>query len=188
VFLLRALLAAQPLWRRGRAEVGGAIPATRPAAGRAEPAGTWSTKATTAWARTTEAAAPARGTGSPEASASATETAGPGGEAASRPRGWAIFASPSFAHGQIAALKRLGVELLDDLFGDRALDELDEGEATRAAGFPIDRHDNVGRLCDGREMGPEVSLTCPVREVSDEQTDCQDFLVKGDCLSIGARF
>jgi hypothetical protein len=37
----------------------------------------------------------------------------------------------------------LGIELPDDVFGDLALGELHESEATRAARLAIDRHDDV---------------------------------------------
>jgi hypothetical protein len=75
-------------------------------------------------------------------------------------------------------LEGLRVELLDHCFGNGAVGELDEREATRTAGLAIDRHGNVGRLGDGRKVSAKVGFTCAVREVPDEQTDCQDLLVK----------
>jgi hypothetical protein len=74
-------------------------------------------------------------------------------------------------------LKRLRVETLDDFLGVGAVHELDEREPAGASGFPIDRHDDVGRLSDGREVGAEVRFRSAVREIADEQTDCQGFLV-----------
>jgi hypothetical protein len=43
----------------------------------------------------------------------------------------------------------------------------------------------VGRLCDGREVSPKISLTRTVGEVPDEQTDCQGLLVKSPLLAAG---
>jgi hypothetical protein len=40
-------------------------------------------------------------------------------------------------------LKRLGVELADDLFRNVPLGELDKGESARASGLAIDRHDDM---------------------------------------------
>ena len=75
-------------------------------------------------------------------------------------------------------MKRLRVEFLDDVFGDGAIGELDEGEAPWSAGLAIDRHSNVGWLSDSRQVSAKVGLTCPVREIPDKQTDCQVLLVK----------
>jgi len=72
----------------------------------------------------------------------------------------------------------LGVELFDDAFGDFALREFNEREAAGPAGFPIDRHDDVGRLCDGREVGAQIRLRRAVRKVPNEQTDCQVCLLE----------
>jgi hypothetical protein len=36
----------------------------------------------------------------------------------------------------------------------------------------------VGRLCDRCEVGAEIRLARTIREVPDEQTDCQGLLVK----------
>jgi hypothetical protein len=79
-------------------------------------------------------------------------------------------------------LERLHVELLDDFFSDRALDEFNEREAAWTAGLAIDRHDDVGRLGDGGEMSAEIRFGRTVREIPDEQTDCQNSLVKRRCL------
>ena len=59
---------------------------------------------------------------------------------------------------------------------------LDEREPARAAGLAIDRHDDVGRLSDGREVGSKVRFGGTVREIPDEQTNCQGFLVKDGLL------
>jgi hypothetical protein len=73
----------------------------------------------------------------------------------------------------------LCVELPDDFGGKRRVGELDEREAARTSRLPIDRHDDVGRFRDGREVGSKISFRRAVRQVSDEQTDCQGSLVKG---------
>jgi hypothetical protein len=49
----------------------------------------------------------------------------------------------------------------------------------------------MGRFCDDGEVGAEIGLGRPVWEISDEQTDCQNFLVKAGkaaAPSRGARF
>ena len=116
-------------------------------------------EATSAWTRSAE----------PAAATEATWTRG-----ARR----AILTRTRFADSQAASLEGLGVESLDDFFGGSPLDELDERESARPAGLAIDRHDDVGRFCDGREVGFEIRFGRTVRQVSDEQTDCQSFLVK----------
>jgi hypothetical protein len=174
VFLLRALLAAQaPRWS-GRAEVGAAVTSARTSRGtagtagpRAEAAaGTRAAESTarTARARAAEAAARRAGT--------RTEAAG------ARTTGWAVFARAGFAHRQVPALEWLRVELLDDFFRHGALGELDEREAAWTAGLAIDRHDDVGRFRDSGEVRAEIRFACTVGEIPDEQTDCQDSLVK----------
>ena len=74
-----------------------------------------------------------------------------------------ILAGPRFAHREVAPLERLLVEALDHFLGDRTLGELDEREAAGTAGLAIDRHDHMGRLCDGREVGPEIRFGGVVR-------------------------
>jgi hypothetical protein len=75
-------------------------------------------------------------------------------------------------------LKRLCVEFADDFFSDGPVRELHERESARTTGFAVNRHGDVGGLCDGGEVGSEVRLAGTVGEVSDEQTDCQGLLVK----------
>lgn len=75
-------------------------------------------------------------------------------------------------------MKRLRVEFADDFFSDGPVRELHEREPARATGLPINRHGNVRGLCDGGKVGSEVRLAGTVREISDEQTDCQGLLVK----------
>jgi hypothetical protein len=70
-------------------------------------------------------------------------------------------------------LKRLGIELPHDLVGDGAVGEFDKRKATRTAGFAVHGHDNVGRLRDRCEVSSKISFRRAVRQVSDEQTDCQ---------------
>ena len=68
------------------------------------------------------------------------------------------------------------------------LRKLDERESARTTGLAIDRHGDVGGLCDGREVGAEIRFARAVREVPDEQTDCQGLLVKYPAGRGGARF
>jgi hypothetical protein len=72
----------------------------------------------------------------------------------------------------------LRVEFLDDVFGDGAVREFHEREAAGTTGLAIDRHNDMGRLCDGGKVGAKIRFTCSVRQVPDEQTDCQCSLVK----------
>ncbi len=162
MFLLSALFAAEPAGWCWRTEVCGPIPAACP------------------WRRSRER---------PRARA---ESSGPGRTADTRAATWRtrresthagrpgrpILAGTGLADRECPPLKRLGVELLDDGFGDRAIGEFHERETAWPAGFPVDRHHNVGRFCHGGEMCAEVRFICAVREVPDEQTDCQNFLVR----------
>ena len=163
MLLLRAFLgAAQPPRRRRRAEVRAAIAAPR-RGGRAE--------AAAARARTSESAWPAR------ARAAEAPSLRPWPEPTLA--GWTrrtILARARLADGEVAPLKWLRIESLDDFVGLAAVRKLDEREAAWTAGLTIDRHDNVGGLCDGSEVGAEVRLTGSVRQVPDEQTDCQGLL------------
>ena len=154
-----ALLAAQPLGRCGRAEVGAAIAAAGTHRG--------------SWPGTKTATAATR----PWAAKAAARTAGARSKSLSG-RPWrTIFARTRFADGEAAPLERLCIEPLDDLLGLSAVEELDEGKATRTPGLAIHRHDNVGGFGDGREVGAKISFAGPVGEVPDEQTDSQGFLV-----------
>jgi hypothetical protein len=172
VLLLRFLRTAQTLGWSGRAEVGGAIAST--GSGRAAVAATAGPRATeTAWSSTEAAATgtrttePARGTRPRTAEAAGTWSA------------WrTILTRARFADRQAASLERLRVEALDDLFSFLAFDELDKREAAGAAGLTIDRHDDMGGLCDWRKVSTEVSLRGAVGQIPDEQTDCQVLLVK----------
>ena len=180
VLLRRALLAAKPLGRRGRAEVGAAITTARThgTASRAR-----SSKSATARTRPSESTAwtwPAKSAAWPRSAEPATTRARseslPG-----RPR-WPILAGARFADREIAPLERLRIETLDDFLGLRAVDKLNEGEATGTPGFPIDRHHDVGGFGDSCEVSAKVGFARPVGQVPDEQTDSQDFLVSGGRL------
>ena len=103
----------------------------------------------------------------------------PGGRGRRRP----ILARARLAHREVASLERLRVEFADDLVGGRAIGELDKGKPPRTPGLPIDRHDDMGWCRDGREVGSKIRLSCAVRQVPDEQTDCQGSLVKALILS-----
>jgi hypothetical protein len=186
VILLRAFLVAQAPGRRRRTEVGAAIAASgRRTAGsagtaRAETSATarpWSTEPTAA------AKAAASATTGSWAAEAATARARP--EAGS---GWtwtAILAGTRFADCERPALKRLGVELANDFFRLLAVRKLDERKSAWAPGLSIDRHGDVGRLCDGCEVGAEIHLARTIREVPDEQTDCQGLLVKSPLSAAG---
>ena len=175
MFLVRAaLLAAQPLGRCRGTEVGAAIAPAGPHRGSA---GTGSAKAATAWPRaaetTTARARPAKTTTARPRSAKPTAATGTGCESSRR----TIFARTRLTHCQIAALKRLRIKPLDDLFGLAAILKLHERKATRTSGLAIDGHDYMRRFGNSREVGAKVSFAGPVGKVPDEQTDSQGFLV-----------
>jgi hypothetical protein len=187
VILLRAFLVPQTPRGRRWTEVRAAIASAR--SGRPSGTARCETTATaTARARTTE----------PTATAEAATTAGTWtAKSSARTRAeasgswWtrrAILTSASFAHCERPALERLRVELADDFLRLFTVCKLDERKSARTAGLAIDRHGNVGRLCDGREVGPEIGLARTVREVPDEQTDCQGLLVKSAPARSGVRF
>jgi hypothetical protein len=183
MFLLLALLrAAQALGWRGRTEIGGAI----------APAGS-GREAATGGSRATEPAAEAAtaaGARTTEAARSrATEAARPGtAKTAARRTGRrrTILPGARLAHREVTALERLRVEFADHVVGLGSVGELDEREASRTAGLSIDWHDDVGWCRDRREVGSKIRFRCAVRQVPDEQTDCQGSLVKAfDSISEG---
>src|SRR3990170_367684 len=95
-----------------------------------------------------------------------------GGRPARRTRrGPSLLARSRLAHGQRAPFERLGVEPANGLLGHRPVGELDEGEAARPSGLPIDGHDDLGRLSDGTEVLAELGLRGPVRQISYEQAN-----------------
>lgn len=181
MILLRAFLVPQASGWGGGTKVRTAIAAagwrtTRPA---------WREPATTAARpRSTKSTA----TAAAEAAASRTWAA----EATTtraRPeasRSWwtgrAILARARFAHGERPALEWLRVKLADNFFGFRAIGKLDECKSAWTTSLAIDRHGDVRRLCDGREVCPKIGLARAVGEVPDEQTDCQGLLVKSPLL------
>lgn len=190
MILLRAFLVPQAPRRRRGTEVRTAIaPAgsRRPArSARCETAASaarpWSAESTTA--SRTRAAESATTTAAESAtaawawSAKATTATGAGAEARSRWTRTTILACTRLTDRERPALERLGVELANDFFRLLAVRKLDERKSAWASGLSIDRHGDVGRLCDGREVSAKISLTRTVWEVSDEQTDCQGLLVK----------
>ena len=150
------------LFRSARAAEAAATAGTR-AAEAATAAGAWAAKAATAaWAWAAEASPAAR----------------TGTEPLARWPRRSILTRPCFADRQVAALEGLRVEPLDDLLRLGAIDEFHERKAARPAGLAIDRHDYMGRLCDRREVGFKVRFCGAIRQVPDEQTDCQGSLVK----------
>jgi len=64
----------------------------------------------------------------------------------------------------------------EHLFGLGAVSEFHEREPARTTGFTIDRHHHVRRLGDRSEVGSEIRLAGAVRQIPDEQTDCQGSL------------
>lgn len=192
MILLRALLVPQAPGRRGGTEVRAAIASTGPRGAtrtaRCETTATaarpWSAEATTATrARSAEAA-----TTTAEATAAGTRAAK--ATAATRARAEAgawwtwttVLAGTRFTDRERPALEWLCVELANDFFRLIAVRKLDERKSARASGLSIDRHGDVGRLCNGCEVSPKISLARTVGEVSDEQTDCQGLLVKSPLL------
>ena len=85
-------------------------------------------------------------------------------------------------------MKWLRIEFANDFFRLLAVHKFDERKSARTAGLAIDRHGDVGGLCDRREVGAEIGLTRTVGEVPDEQTDCQGLLVKSPLVLSGVRF
>ena len=139
-------------------------PPKPPPPGRGPPKPPPPSEPTAGWARSAEAAAPTW-----------TRSAEP----ARTRRAWrTILAGARLAHREVAALERLLIEPLDDVFRHRAFGEFDERKPARASGLAIDRHHHVGRLCNGREVSPEIRFAGAVRQITDEQTDCQGSLVK----------
>lgn len=180
VLLLLPLLAAQATRWRGRTEVCGSI--ARGA--RRTPRTRTKRTATTTKAATAETAAEAA-TGRPRTWRPAWPGSAETGRTA-RGTGRSIFARARFADREISSLKRLRVEFPDDLFGHGAVGELDEGKPPRSAGLAIDRHHNVRRFGDGREVGPEICFRRAVWQVADEQPDSQGSPERrSDCIPGG---
>ncbi len=196
MILLRAFLVPQTPGRRRRTEIRAAIAsawargATR--AARCEPTATatrpWSAEATTAtWTRAAEAATTTAEAASAAGAWAAKATAATRARSEAR-SGWTwatILAGTRFTDRERSALERLCVELANDFFRLVAVRKLDERKSARASGLSIDRHSDVGRLCNGCEVSPKISFARTVREVPDEQTDCQGLLVKSPLLSAG---
>lgn len=173
MLLLGRLLGSQAAWGGRGTEVRTAITSARTRrAAWSRPRSAESTAAARTWAA--ESAARAAGTGTRE-----TAACRPGAEATgTRRTRRAILARTRLAHRETPALEWLLIETLDDLLGLVALEELHEGEPSRAASLTIDRHDDMGWLGDRREVRPKIRFGGGVGKVPDEQTDCQSFLVK----------
>ena len=141
--LLLPLLPTQALWRRRRTEVRRTIASTR--------TGRWTAQST--GPRSAKSAPRARSAETASSWARSAEAA------AWRPRTWRpVLAGSCLAHGKVPALKRLRVELLNDLIGDFAIRELNEREPTRPASLTIDRHNDMRRFRDGGEVGAKVGF------------------------------
>jgi hypothetical protein len=63
------------------------------------------------------------------------------------------------------------IEAANGFFGDRAIGVVDEGEAPRAAGFPIDGELDLRRRADARQVLAQLCLGRRIGQVADEQTD-----------------
>ena len=164
VILLRALLVAQALGRCRRTEVRAAI---------ASAGSGWSART----ARS-EAAATATGPGSTEATATAeaaTPPKPPGrgppkpppGRGAKPPEPGGRGGRSSRARASLTASGRpwngcaSNLRMTSSAFV--TVDELDERKSARTTGLAIDRHGDVGGLCDGREVGAEIGLSSHCR-------------------------
>ena len=74
--------------------------------------------------------------------------------ARARRAGGPLLARPRLADRERPPFERLLIEPADRRFGDRAIRVVDEREAARAAGFPIDGKNNLGGFADARQMLP----------------------------------
>jgi hypothetical protein len=193
VILLRAFLVAQTPRRRWRTKVRAAIASAGsrgPArAARCETTATaarpWAAEPTAARPRAAESAtttAAEAATAAGAWAAKATTATRTRAEAGSWWTWTTILAGTRFTDRERSALERLGVELANDFFRLVAVRKLDERKSAWASGLSIDRHSDVGRLCDGCEVSAKISLARTVGEVPDEQTDCQGLLVKSPLL------
>jgi len=122
-----------------------------------------------AWTWTAKAAGP-RAAKAPGTAWPRTETAG------ARTAGAAILAGARFADGERASVEDLPIEFLNRLLRMRAVLELDEREAARAAGLAIDGQDDLRRRRNGTEVASQVGFCGAVGEVSNEQADGQAVL------------
>jgi hypothetical protein len=175
VILLRALLVAQTTRRCGWTEVRAAIASA--SSWRSAGTGPRAEPSSAAGPRSAEAATTAEATATGSRTAEAAATRSRTTEARARRPRRSIFPRTCFADGERPALKRLCVELANDFFRLVTIHEFHERESARTAGLTIDRHGNMRRLCDSREVSAEIRFARAVRKVPDEQTDCQGLLV-----------
>ena len=82
-----------------------------------------------------------------------------------------VFARPGLADRQGPAFEGLLIESSDGFFRDGALGIIDECEASRPAGFPVDRQNDLGRCADARQVFPQIYLVRGVRQIAYKQTD-----------------
>ena len=83
----------------------------------------------------------------------------------------AIFTGPRFAHREWAAHEQLSVEFLDRLFRGGAFRVLDEREPARAAGFPVERTNDLGGGTDLGEMRTQIVFGRLIGQIAHEQSD-----------------
>lgn len=81
----------------------------------------------------------------------------------SRPR--AIL---GLGHTNIPAVELLAIELLDGLCNRRFVRERDEGETSRATGYPVNRQKHLGNVSHLRKEAGEFALGGVKTEVSDK--------------------
>ena len=101
---------------------------------------------------------------------------GPGGPPGRGSAGPAIFARARFADRERPAVEHLTVELLNRLFGVRAVEKLDERKTARPTGLAVDRQHDVRRRRDGAEVRAQVGFSGGVGQVADEEADSQSSL------------
>ena len=108
---------------------------------------------------------PGRGPLKPPGRGRAAEPAGP------RPAGAALLTRPRFADRERPSLEGLLIESPDGFFGDAAIGVIDEREASRTAGFPIDGQDDGRGFADAGEVLAQLGFRRRIRKIADEQTD-----------------
>ena len=102
----------------------------------------------------------------PIAAAAAFRPAAPAAEAAAARRH-----RPCFVHRQSPSAKRLLIELGDRILRVLVGHHLDERKPAGAAGFPVERADDLRWLTDLREMRPQIVFGRLVGQIAHEQSD-----------------
>ncbi len=71
-------------------------------------------------------------------------------------------------HTNIPAVELLAIEFLDGLCDRRPVRERDEGETSRATGYPVNRQKHFGNVSHLRKEAGEFALGSVKTEVSDK--------------------